>query len=143
MVDWTFEYALAAIQSPPSIPASVLQSTDGLHLGDIHFAKIQTTLQMHAVPLAILEKWVEEGRFNPEQMAESDYSHSMAILITLSSNTQGTVLESAGHRVDHLPVQGTDWPVRQHSSSYQVCSLPVGSGKDSLLSKSIIHFALS
>ena len=66
MVDWKFEDALAAIQSLPSIPASILQSTDGLRLGDICFAKIQTTLWMCAVPLAVLEKWVEDGKFNPE-----------------------------------------------------------------------------
>ena len=85
-----------AIQSLPSIPASVLQSVDGLHLGDIHFAKIQITLRMHAMLLAILEKWVEDGKFNPERMAESDYSCSTAILVALSPNTQGTALESAG-----------------------------------------------
>ena len=33
MVDWTFEDALAAINSPPSIPTSVLESADGLCLG--------------------------------------------------------------------------------------------------------------
>ena len=84
MVDWTFEDALAAIQSPPSIPTSVLQSADGICLGDICFVKIHTTLWMHAVPLmplAILEKWVENGSFNPEHMAEGDYSHSTAILL--------------------------------------------------------------
>ena len=96
MADWTFEDALMAIQSPPSIPASVLQSMDGLRLGDICFAKIQTTLRMCTMPLTILEKWVEDGKFNPEQMAESDYSCSMAILVTLSPNAQGTALESAG-----------------------------------------------
>ena len=88
-----------AIQSPPSIPASVLQSTDGLHLGDIRFAKIQTTLWMHAMPLTILEKWVENGSFNPEHMAEGDYSRSMAILVILSPNAQGTALESMGIRL--------------------------------------------
>ena len=65
MVDWTFEDALAAIQSPPSIPTSVLQSTGSFRLGDICFAKIQTTLQMCTVPIAVLEKWAEGGSFNP------------------------------------------------------------------------------
>ena len=67
MVDWTFEDTLMAIQSSPSIPASVLQSTHGLHLGDIRFVKIQTTLRMHAVLPAILEKWVEDGKFNQSE----------------------------------------------------------------------------
>ena len=91
--------ALAAIQSLPSIPASVLQSTHGLPLGDIQFVKIQTTLRMCAVLPAILEKWVGDGKFNPERMAENDYSHSMAILVILSPNTQGTALESVGIRL--------------------------------------------
>ena len=30
---------------------SVLRSTLGLHLGDIRFAEIQTTIKMHAVPI--------------------------------------------------------------------------------------------
>ena len=99
MVDWTFKDALMAIQSPPSIPASVLQSAHGLCLGDICFAKIQTTMQMCAVSLVILEKWVVDWIFNLEQMAESDYSCSMAILVIFSANTQGTALESAGIRL--------------------------------------------
>ena len=96
MVDWTFEDTLTAIQSMPSILTSVLQSMDGLCSGDIRFAKIQTNLQMHAIPLDILEKWVADGKFNPERMAESDYSHSMAILVILNPNAQGTALESVG-----------------------------------------------
>ena len=51
MVDWTFEDALMAIQSQPSILASILQSADGLHLGDVCFAKIQPTLWMCTCPL--------------------------------------------------------------------------------------------
>ena len=96
MADWTLEDALTAIQSPPSVPASALQSVDGLCLGYIHFAKIHTTLQMHAMLLAILEKWVENRSFNPEYMVEGDCSLSMTILITLNPDTQGTEIESMG-----------------------------------------------
>ena len=81
MADWTFKDALVAIQSPPSIPISVLQSTGGLRLEDICFTKIQTTLQMRTIPIAVLEKWAEDGSFNPEHMAEGDYSHTTTILI--------------------------------------------------------------
>ena len=94
MADWTFEDTLTAIQGLPSIPASILQSADGLQLGDIYFAKIQTTLWMHAVPIAVLEKWIEGGSFNPECMAEGDYIRSTAILIVLNPNMQGTALET-------------------------------------------------
>ena len=94
MVDWTFKDALVAIQSPHSIPISVLQSAGGLRLGDICFTKIQTTLCMWTIPIAVLEKWVADGSFNLECMAEGDYSHTTAILILLNPNTKGTVLES-------------------------------------------------
>ena len=118
MADWTFEDALMAIQSLPSILASVLQSADGLHFGDIHFAKIHTTLWMHAMPLAILEKWVENGSFNPECMAEGDYSHSMAILLALNPDAQGKDIESMGiGLIVHL-AQGTNWTDMHHSSPY-------------------------
>ena len=60
MVGWTFENALVAIQSPPSIPFSVLLSIDGLHLGDICFTKIQMTLDMRTVSMMVLERWIAE-----------------------------------------------------------------------------------
>ena len=89
-----FKDALAAIQSPPSIPISVLQSVGGLCLGDIRFAKIQTTLHMQTIPIVILEKWPEDGNLNPEHMAEGDYSHTTAILILLNPNAKGIALEN-------------------------------------------------
>ena len=90
MADWTFEHALAAILSPPSIPTSILQSADGIRLGDICFVKIHTTLQMRTVLLAILEN----GSFNPECMVEGDYSRSTAILLMLNPDTQCKDIES-------------------------------------------------
>ena len=99
MAGWTFKNALVAIQSPPSIPFSVLLSMDGLHLGDIRFAKIQTTLCMWTVSITVLERWIANGRFNPECMAEGDYSCSIAILILLNPNKEGTVLKSTSVRL--------------------------------------------
>ena len=46
------------------------------------------------MPIAVLEKWVEGGSFNPECMAEGDYSRFTAILVVLNPNMQGTALES-------------------------------------------------
>ena len=89
MVGWTFKNALAAIQSPPSIPFSVLLSVDGLCLGDICFAKIQMTLHMWTVSITVLERWIANRSFNPECMAVSDYSGSTAILILLNPNQGG------------------------------------------------------
>ena len=95
MAGWTFENALAAIQSPPSIPFTILLSRDGLRLGDIHFAKIQTTLGMRTVMVSVLERWVESGRFNPECRSPEDFSRSTAILIVLTPNQHGTALTYA------------------------------------------------
>ena len=89
MSGWTFENALVAIQCPVSIPFSVLLSTDGLRLGDTHFAKIQTTLCMWTVSITVLERWIANGNFNPEHKAEGDYSRSTAILVVLNPNNQG------------------------------------------------------
>ena len=90
-----FKNALAAIQSPPSIPFSVLLSMDGLRLGDICFAKIQTTLHMWTVSIAVLERWIANGSFNPECMAEGNHSGSITLLIILNPNQEGTELKSA------------------------------------------------
>ena len=110
MAGWTFENALVAIQSPPSIPFSVLLSTDGLHLGDIHFAKIQTTLRMRTVSISVLETWIANGSFNPDCMAEGKYSHSTTILTILNPNDQGTRLKCASIR---LIVRQRNGPVGQ------------------------------
>ena len=129
MVDWTIKDTLAAIQSPPSISASILQSADGLHLGDICFAKIQATLQMRAVPSAVLEKWVEGGSFNPECMAEGDYSCSTAILIVLNPNAQGTALESMSIGLVIHQCKAHVGPDKHHCQAYQICSFLDGSGR--------------
>lgn len=99
MANWTFEEALAAIQSPLSIPVSVLLSADGICLGDICFTPIQNTLRMRTVPIAILEKWVANGSFNPKHLPEEGHNHSTTILILLNPNKEGTVLESASIRL--------------------------------------------
>ena len=92
MAGWTFENALAAIQSPPSIPFTTLMSTDGLRLGDIHFAKIQMNLRMRTIAISVLEEWVSSGSFNPDHVPKEDRSCTTAILIVLTPNKQGTAL---------------------------------------------------
>ena len=99
MVDWTFKDVLAAINSLPSIPTSVLESPDGLCLGDVHFAKICTTLHMRTMSLSLLEKLVANGGFNPECKADGDYSISTAILLTLTPDAQLKDIESMGIRL--------------------------------------------
>ena len=68
---------------------------DGIRLGDVRFAKIKTTLRMRSVSITTLEKWIEDGKFNPDRKAEDEYSHSTAILVVLNPNNQGTGLKCA------------------------------------------------
>ena len=49
--------------------------------------------------LMALEKWVENGSFNPEHMVEADYSRSMAILLTLYPDAWLNDIESVGIRL--------------------------------------------
>ena len=93
MSSWSFEDTLAAIQSPASIPFSVLLSTDGIHLGDVCFAKVQTTLRMRSLSILTLERWIEIGKFNPNHKAEDEYSRSTGIHVILNPNHQGTGLK--------------------------------------------------
>ena len=58
--------------------------------------KICTTLQMCTMLLVVLEKWVENGSFNPEHMVEANYSCSMAILLTLYPDALLNDIESVG-----------------------------------------------
>ena len=90
-----FEKALAAIQSPPSIPFTTLVSPVGLCLGDIRFTKIQTNLRMRTVAIAVLEEWISNGSFNLGLKPDEDCSRTTAILIVLTPNTQGTALTYA------------------------------------------------
>ena len=95
MADWTFEKALAAIKSPSSISLDTLVSPVGLRLGDIHFAKIQTNLHMQIVAMAVLEEWISNRSFNPHHKPDEDCSHTTAILIILTPNSEGTKLTYA------------------------------------------------
>ena len=80
------------------------------------FAKIRTTLWMHAVPLVVLEKWVENGGFNPECMADADYSCSTAILLMLTPDAQLNDIESMGIGLIVSPVWSTAGTDILHSS---------------------------
>ena len=102
MADWTFKKALAAIQSPPSIPFTTLLSPDGLCLADIRFAKIQTNLHMRTVAIAVLEEWISNGSFNPDHKPNEDCSCTTAILIILTPNTQGTSTDICERRTHSL-----------------------------------------
>ena len=96
MVDWTYKEALKAIKSPSSIPASVLEGPGGLHLGDIHFVELHTTLRMHTVSFEHFEQLLTDGSFNPEFKVTDDYSHPTAILLGFVPDANLMDIESVG-----------------------------------------------
>ena len=49
MATWSFRDALEELELRCQFDESMLQSAMGLHLGDIHFAEIQTSIKMRAV----------------------------------------------------------------------------------------------
>ena len=61
--------------------------------------RFRTTLWMCAMSLMLLEKLVDNGGFNPEHMADGDYSHSTAILLALTPDAQLKDIESMGIRL--------------------------------------------
>ena len=96
MADWTFRQVLSAIKNPPSIPTSVLESSAGLCLGDIHFVELHTTLRMCVVSLTLLEKLIADCSFNLECMVENDYSHTTAILLVFIPDAKLKDIERVG-----------------------------------------------
>ena len=47
---------------------------------------------MRTIAIAVLEEWISNGSFNPHHKLDEDCSHTTAILIILTPNTQGTGL---------------------------------------------------
>ena len=73
---------------------SVLQSTLGLCLGDIHFAEIQTTIKMCVVCLNTFLQFVEQGSFNSDNLPLDGYSQTTAILLAFIPNQHLEDIES-------------------------------------------------
>ena len=81
MTTWSFRDALEELEVRGHFDESVLRSALGLHLGDIHFAEIQTSIKMHTVHLDMFLQFVEQGSFNADNMTPDGYSQTMAILL--------------------------------------------------------------
>ena len=75
---------------------SVLQSALGLHLGDIRFAEIQTSIKMHAVCLSTFLRFVEQGSFNADNLALDGCSQTTAILLAFIPDRRLEDIESIG-----------------------------------------------
>ena len=84
MTTWSFRDALEELEELEErgyFDESVLRSTLGLHLGDIHFAEVQTSIKMHAVRFSTFLWYVEEGSFNPDHLTPHGCSQTTAILL--------------------------------------------------------------
>ena len=65
MAAWSFRDALAELEVKNRFDESMLQSMQGLCMGDICFAEIQTTFRMHAVSFHLFLQFIERGVSTP------------------------------------------------------------------------------
>ena len=81
MTTWSFRDALAGLEARGCFDKSVLRSTQGLCMGDIRFAEIQTTFKIRVVPFCTFLQFVKKGSFNADNLPADGYSHTTAILL--------------------------------------------------------------
>ena len=86
MTTWSFRDALEELKARGGFNESVLRSALGLHLGDIHFAEIQTTIKMCVVCLNTFLQFVKQGCFNSDNLPLDGYSQTTAILLAFIPN---------------------------------------------------------
>ena len=96
MTTWSFRDVLAELEVRGHFDKSVLQSVQGLCMGDIRFTEIQTTFQMRMVPFHTFLQFVEKGSFNADNLPADGYSHTMAILLAFVPNLHLTDIECVG-----------------------------------------------
>ena len=86
MTTWSFRDALEELEARGHFNKSVLKSAIGLHLGDIRFAEMQTTIKMCVVCFRTFLRFVKQGSFNADNLPLDGYSHTMAILLAFLPN---------------------------------------------------------
>ena len=75
---------------------SVLQSVQGLRMGDICFAEMQAPFKMHVVPFHMFLQFVKKGSFNVDNLPADGYSHTTAILLAFVPNLRLADIERTG-----------------------------------------------
>ena len=97
MTAWSFRDALVELKLKNYFNESMLQSAQGLHMGDIHFVEIQTTFKMHTVSFHSFLEFIKKGCFNPNnKLPEDSYSHTTAILLAFIPDPCLTDIEHMG-----------------------------------------------
>ena len=96
MATWSFRDALEELEVRHQFDESMLQSDMGLHLGDIHFDEIQTTIKIRAVQFSTFLHYVEDELFNPDNLAPHCCSQTTAILLAFLPDRHIQDIESIG-----------------------------------------------
>ena len=93
---WSFRDALEELEVRRHFDESMLWSAIGLHLGDIRFAEIQTSIKMRAVRFSTFLHYVEKGLFNPDNLAPHCCSQTTAILLAFIPDRHLEDIENIG-----------------------------------------------
>ena len=96
MATWSFRDALEELELKRQFDESVLRSDVGLHLGNICFAEIQTSIKMHAVRFNTFFHYISDGSFNPDNPAPHCCTQTTAILLAFLPDRHIQDIESAG-----------------------------------------------
>ena len=96
MATWSFRDALEELELRRQFDESMLQSDVGLHLGDIRFAEIQTSIKMRAVQFSTFLHYIADGLFNPDNLAPHCCSQTTAILLAFLPDRHIQDIESVG-----------------------------------------------
>ena len=96
MTTWSFRDALEELEVRHHFDESILRSAAGLRLGDIRFAEIQTSIKMRAIRFSTFLHYVEEGLFNPDNLASHCCSQTTAILLAFIPDRHLQDIKSVG-----------------------------------------------
>ena len=96
MATWSFRDALEELEVRRHFDESMLQSAIGIHLGDIRFAEIQTTIKMCAIRFSTFLHYVKDGLFNPDKLAPHCCSQTTVILLAFIPDWHIQDIESVG-----------------------------------------------
>ena len=96
MTTWSFRDVLAELEVRGHFDELVLWSAQGLHMGDICFAEVQTTFKMCTVPFCMFLQFVKKGSFNADNLPVDSYSHTTAILLAFIPDLHLSDIECVG-----------------------------------------------
>ena len=93
---WSFRDALEELEVRRHFDESMLRSAIGLHLGDIRFTEIQTSIKVHAIQFSMFLHYVEKGLFNPDNLAPHCCSQTTAILLAFIPDRRVEDIKNVG-----------------------------------------------